>query len=199
MTRTLSAAGFDWGDAGQGGERGIVTKASMMGPADQQLRSHDRADARLGEQGRSSRRCDGAPSDFSGDLPSTPSSTPLACPSTPPRSRCCDDRLNPPSPLHFHRGSWGFLPSARGVSGGRPSRGNMQVARWDDLHVDAHAIREGQPPQPGEFRERRQSTTAALKIIRYASGHNGHHKRARNGDGRHETTAVTCAFVYRRR
>jgi hypothetical protein len=33
----------------------------------------------------------------SAPCPSAPSSTPLACPSTPPRSRCCDDQLNPPT------------------------------------------------------------------------------------------------------
>lgn len=44
-----------------------------------------------------SRRNDGAPGDFIGDLPVSSFTHPAGLPVTPPQSRCCDDRLNPPS------------------------------------------------------------------------------------------------------
>ena len=49
----LTAAGFQRGDAGEGGEGGFVADASAVGPADQQLRGDDGADTGFGEQGRS--------------------------------------------------------------------------------------------------------------------------------------------------
>ena len=55
VPRALAAAGLDRGDAGQGGERGFVADASVVRPADQQLRGDDWADARLGEQRRPGR------------------------------------------------------------------------------------------------------------------------------------------------
>jgi hypothetical protein len=40
----LAAAGFEWGDAGESGERCFVANASAMGPADQELGGDDRSD-----------------------------------------------------------------------------------------------------------------------------------------------------------
>ena len=48
----LSAAGLQRGDAGEGGEGGFVADPAAVGPADQQLRSDDGADAGFGEQRR---------------------------------------------------------------------------------------------------------------------------------------------------
>ena len=46
----LAAAGFEWGDAGERGERCFVADASAMGPADQELGGHDRSDTGFGQQ-----------------------------------------------------------------------------------------------------------------------------------------------------
>ena len=51
----LPAAGFQRGGAGQGGEGGLAADPAAVGPADEQLRGDDGADAGLGEQGRPGR------------------------------------------------------------------------------------------------------------------------------------------------
>jgi hypothetical protein len=49
------------------------------------------------------------PATSSAPCRSAPSSSPPACPSAPPRSRCCDDQLNPP---WQPRSAWNTIPAA---------------------------------------------------------------------------------------
>ena len=50
VSGALSAAGFEWGDAGESSERCFVANASAMGPADQELGGHDWSDTGFGQQ-----------------------------------------------------------------------------------------------------------------------------------------------------
>jgi hypothetical protein len=85
-----------------------------------------------------SRRCDGAPGDFIGDRPGAPSSIPLACPSTPPCSRCCDDQLNPPLQLSECR--------SRGASRRSPASAGAPAPPPHS----SHAVGRRRRPRPGE-------------------------------------------------
>lgn len=55
VSGALSAARFQWGDTGEGGECGFVANPSGVRPAEQQLGGNDRTHAGLGEECRSGR------------------------------------------------------------------------------------------------------------------------------------------------